>query len=48
MTKQEALRMLRLLSALESAMLCNKQTLPDYLLDELQACALILEREVLK
>lgn len=48
MTKQEALRMLRLLSGLESAMLCNKQTLPDYLLDELQACARILEREILK
>jgi|SanBayMetagenome_1026888.scaffolds.fasta_scaffold218488_2 hypothetical protein len=48
MTKQEALRLLRLLSGLESAMLCNKQSLPDYLLDELLACADILEREVLK
>lgn len=48
MTKPEYLRLLRLLSALESAMLCNKQTLPDYLMDELQSCAEILEREVLK
>ena len=29
-------------------MLMNKQALPDYLLDELQACARILEREILK
>lgn len=48
MTKQEALRMLRLLSGLESAMLCSKQSIPDYLLDELMACSEILEREVLK
>lgn len=48
MTKEEALRMLRLLSGLESAMLCNKQSLPDYLLDELQSCAKILEQEILK
>lgn len=48
MTKQEALRLLRLLSGLESAMLCNKQSVPDYLLDELHDCAEILEREILK
>ena len=48
MSKEECLRLLRLLSALESAMLCSKMSLPDYLLEEIQSCASILEREVLK
>jgi hypothetical protein len=47
MTKQELLRMMRLLSALESVML-TKDRLPDYLLDQLNEMVDILEREILK
>ena len=35
MNKTEMLKILRLLSAMESAMLCNKQTMPDYLFEEI-------------
>ena len=47
MTKQELLRMMRLLSALESVML-TKDRVPDYLLDQLNEMVDILEREILK
>jgi hypothetical protein len=47
MTKQELLRMMRLLSALESVML-TKERVPDYLLDQLQEMVDVLEREILK
>lgn len=47
MTKQELLRMMRLLSALESVML-TKERVPDYLLEQLQEMVDILEREILK
>lgn len=50
LTKHELLEILRLLSGLESA-ICyrtDRASVPDYLLDELQACAEILEREILK
>jgi hypothetical protein len=46
-TKQELLRMMRLLSALESVML-TKERVPDYLLDQLQEMVDVLEREILK
>ena len=50
LTKHELLQILRLLSGLESAMCyrTDRASLPDYLLDELQVCAQILEREILK
>ena len=47
MTKQELLQLLRLLSALESVMLVNKQTIPDYLYDDINRSVEILEREIL-
>ena len=47
MTKQELLQLLRLLSALESVMLVNKQTIPDYLYDDINRAVEILEREIL-
>jgi len=48
MTKQEMLKILRLLSAMESAMLCNKQTMPDYLFEEIDAVLVLLEKAILK
>lgn len=48
MTKQEMLKILRLLSAMESAMVCNKQTVPDYLFEEIDAVLVMLEKEILK
>ena len=47
MTKQEMLKILRLLSAMESAMVCNKQTVPDYLFEQIDAAVATLEREIL-
>jgi len=48
MTKQEMLKILRLLSAIESVMLCNKQTMPDYLFEQIDAAVAVLEREILE
>lgn len=47
MTKKELLKLLRLLSALESAALVSKQLFPDYLFDQLTDATEILEREIL-
>lgn len=47
MTKPELLALMRLLSALESWGFSNKQTLPDYLLEDIQKNVEILEREIL-
>ena len=51
MTKPELLKLMRLLSALESALMYDQQTktrIPDYLLEDITACAEILEREIIK
>lgn len=48
MTKQELLKILRLLSALESASMVSKVSLPDYMYEQLTECAEMLEREILK
>ncbi len=48
MTKQEMLKILRLLSAMESAALTSKTILPDYLFEQLTDCTEVLEREILK
>jgi hypothetical protein len=51
MTKPELLQLMRLLSALESALIYDKQgitRMPDYLLEDLLTCTEILEREILK
>jgi hypothetical protein len=47
MTKQEMLKILRLLSAIESVMLANKQAIPDYLFEQIDAAVVVLEREIL-
>jgi len=47
MTKQELLNLLKLLSAIESAMSINKATLPDYLFQEIDAAVAVLEKEIL-
>ena len=51
MTKQELLQLMRLLSALESALMYDKQSrgnLPEYLLEDLEVCTGLIERELLK
>ncbi len=55
MTKPELIRLMQLLSGMESILLfsgmqhLNKQAhLPDYLLEELTALTEVLEREILK
>ena len=47
MSKEELLRMMRLLAALESAMMCGQMG-PPYLMEELAAMVNVLEREILK
>ena len=47
MTKHELLRIMRLLSALESIML-TKDRMPDYLHEDLTSIVEMLEREILK
>jgi len=47
MTKQELLRLLKLLSAIESAMSIHRTTLPDYLFEQIDAAVVMLEREIL-
>jgi hypothetical protein len=48
MTKQEMLNLLKLLSAIESAMSIHRATLPDYLFEQVDAAVVVLEREILK
>lgn len=47
MTKEELLRVMRLLSALEALGMMRDRTMPDYLLEDLSSCVEILEREIL-
>ena len=51
MTKPELLQLMRLLSALESALMYDRQgstRMPDYLLEDIEKSTAILEREILK
>lgn len=55
MTKPELLKLMRLLSGVESLLrysgkqhLSERAHLPDYLLEELATCTEMLEREILK
>ena len=52
MTKSELLSLMRLLSALEAAILCSSKALPhylpDYLLEQISGSVEVLEREILK
>jgi hypothetical protein len=47
MTKQELLKLLKLLSAIESAMSIHRATLPDYLFGQIDEAVVVLEREIL-
>jgi hypothetical protein len=48
MTTLELLSLMRLLSAMESAMLMAGKTLPDHILEEVTRNVEILEREILE
>ena len=50
MTKQELLRLMRLLSALENMvmMMPGEKRVPDYIHEDMQACVEALEREIVK
>lgn len=47
MTKQEAIEIIKLLSALESWSFSQGQRLPDYLYEKIASAMEVLEREVL-
>ena len=47
MTKQEMLNLLKLLSAIESAMSIHRATLPNYLFEQIDYAVAALEREIL-
>ena len=47
MSKQELLQLLKLMSAIESAMSINKATIPSYLFEQIDAAVAMLEREIL-
>jgi hypothetical protein len=47
MTRQELLNLLKLLSAIESAMSINRAQLPDYLFGQIDAAVAVLEKEIL-
>lgn len=49
MTKPELLKLMRLLSGMESLMMFTQRTnVPDYLLEDLANCTEMLECEILK
>jgi hypothetical protein len=48
MTKEEALRVIKLLSAMESWAFSQKETMPDYLVEDVGTAMVILERIILK
>jgi hypothetical protein len=48
MTKAEALRILKLLSAMESWAFSQKETMPDYLVDDVNNAMAVLERIILE
>ncbi|CAB4168242.1 hypothetical protein UFOVP1276_30 [uncultured Caudovirales phage] len=48
MSKAEALRVIKLLSAMESWAFSQKETMPDYLVEDVGTAMVILERIILK
>ena len=48
MSKEEALRVIKLLSAMESWAFSQKETMPDYLVEDVGTAMVILERIILK
>ena len=48
MTKEQALDLIKLLSAVESWSFADKHRMPDYLYDNIDESIKVLEKEVLK
>jgi hypothetical protein len=48
MTKEEALALIKLLSAMESWSFADKHRMPDYLYERIEEAMAVLEQEVLK
>ena len=48
MTKQEMLKILRLLSAMESFLQASKITIPQYLCEDIDQSVAALEKDILK
>jgi hypothetical protein len=48
MTHKEILEIIKLLSAVESWSFADKHQMPGYLLEQLEACLEVLEKELLK
>ena len=48
MTKEQALQIIKLLSAVESWSFANNHRLPDYLYEKIEEAMALLEKEVLK
>ena len=48
MTREEMLRMMRLLSGLEALGIMHQPHMPDYLLEELLDMVAVLEREIVR
>ena len=48
MTKEQALDLIKLLSAVESWSFADKHRMPDYLYDKIDESMKVLEKEVLK
>ena len=48
MTKEQALQIIKLLSAVESLSFADKHQMPDYLYEQIEKAMEVLEQEVLK
>ena len=48
MTKEQALQIIKLLSAVESWSYADKHRMPDYLYEQIEKAMEVLEQEVLK
>lgn len=48
MTKEQALQIIKLLSAVESWSFANNHRMPDYLYEKIEEAMALLEKEVLK
>ena len=48
MTKEQALQIIKLLSAVESLSFANNHQMPDYLYERMDEAMKVLEQEVLK
>ena len=48
MTKEQALQIIKLLSAVESWSFADKHRMPDYLYEQMDEAMKVLEQEVLK